>query len=118
MTVIADERKFYKTFTRLSPRFQGLLHALGEVQLPRTAGFLVSLTDAKNHGVFESVPNRDGYFQVLVGVKGLATDEALMECALASLRRSFQTSGLAVDESTQLVAMVDEWAPRILGPAG
>ena len=70
LSVAAQDPHFSKMVRRIRPNFEPFFQAFSTVELvnPIHEAILIGLTDAKPSGYLEVIPNRDGFFQVIVGM--------------------------------------------------
>src|SRR6266446_6616957 len=89
-SVLARDREFAKAMRRIRPRFASFVEVFATTELvnPIHQAILVGITDDKGPEFFEEVPNKDGFFQVLAGVRMKHSDVDLVKVVFDTLRRA------------------------------
>jgi len=113
LSVIADNRRFYKVFARLRPKLDGLLRELMQLG-DETETVLVSLTDVREKNHLEIIPNRNGFFQVVVGASGCVSDEEILQHMLDSVGKAIALYKRDNPEAQLALSAVDRWEPLVL----
>ena len=98
-SVLARDRQFAKVMRRVRPKLTPILAEFAKADLSSATheAILVGITDDQGPEFFKEVPNKDGYFQVLVGCKLEQDDARQLQHVLGILHRA--TTAYAFSDS-------------------
>lgn len=116
-SVLASDRDFARAMRRIRPRFAPLVEAFAKMELlnPIHQAILVGITDTEKTDFFEEVPNRDGYFQVLAGVRVTDSDWDLAKQVLDILRRAATVCPFSKPDHEKIQRVFDAAEGKIAG---
>lgn len=116
LSVAAQDRLFSKAVRRIRPSFDPLFEAFSQVEMtdPIHEAILIGLTDAVPAGHFEVIPNRDGFFQVLAGVKGSVVDDELKLALFNIVERAVQTCPFSKPDKERFTDFLKDWRPKVI----
>jgi len=111
VSVAAQNRHFAKKFRCVRPAFDSLFENFCGVKMvnPLHEAILIGLTDSKPEDYFEVVPNREGFFQVLAGVKGDVVEDELKKALFSIISRSVSAFPFSQPDREQFSALLSEW---------
>jgi hypothetical protein len=103
-----SDRRFARATFRLGSRIEEIERAFEKVPIANAGcdGIIVGVTDDKQPGYFEVIPNDDSVFQVLVGCRQSPSDEELVRDVYKILERVIRESPLGqVDQDAAVNAL-------------
>ena len=116
LSVAARTRAFAKAVRRVRPSFDTLFSAFDSVKLtdPLYDAVLVGLTDEKDDDHFETIPNPDGFFQVLIGcaapaVNTVEAERQFTKVVFSKLKRAVAACPFSEPDRQKFAVLLDEW---------
>jgi hypothetical protein len=105
-----SDRRFARATFRLGSRIQELERAFEQVPIENAEyeAILVGITDDKDAGYLELVPNEDSVFQVLVGCRRGSSDDDLLRGVYRILRRVIRESPLSQSDREAATAALEQ----------
>jgi hypothetical protein len=111
ISVAAQNPAFSKKVRLVRPFFDSLLEQFNAVQMvdPIHEAILLGLTDSKPRGFFEEVPNRDGFFQAIVGLTLVPDDSEFKLQLFEAIRKAVQVCPFSAPDRDQFLSLLDRW---------
>lgn len=111
VSVAAQNRHFAKIFRRIRPDFDSLFEDFSKVKMVNSIheAILIGLTDAKADDYFEIIPNRDGFFQILAGIKGDTNEDELKKALFLIISNSVSACPFSKPDREQFSALLGNW---------
>jgi hypothetical protein len=116
-STVARDRRFSKAMRRIRPRFAPLVEAFALVDLTDSIhqAILVIVTDERGPECFEEMPNSDGFFQVMAGVRIGQSDLELTRDVFCILRRAATLCPFSKPDHETMQRLFDDAEARIIG---
>jgi hypothetical protein len=116
LNVAAQNRLFSKSVRRIRSSFDPLIDAFSQLEIsnPIHEAILIGLTDAKAADHFEVIQNRDGYFQILAGMRSDAEDDELKVLLFNIIERAVQLCPFSTPDKNKFIYLLHEWKPKII----
>jgi hypothetical protein len=117
LSVAARDRRFSKAMFRARGEFDFFFREFAKLKLnnPIHEALLIGVTDDIPHDLMEVVPNKDGYYQVLVGCASPMTDEERKIWLYQLLERVFAQCPFSASDKTNALALLTQWRRRLTG---
>ena len=110
LSVAAQDRRYSKAYSRVRTQIAALCKDFAEVEMtnPIHEVILIGVTDSKPSSHFEVVPNRDGFFQVLVGVGYSGDDEELKKQILSKISEAISACPFSKPDKEKFMSLLSE----------
>lgn len=111
ISIAARDRQFSKNFRKIRPSFDIFFSEFAAVQLvnPIHEAILIGITDSESEEYFKTIPNKDGYFQILAGVKNTNELEDLKGKVLKIIQKAILACPFSSPDKEQFSILVDKW---------
>lgn len=111
LSVAAQNPRFAKSIRRVRPAFDSFVDAFSRVEMdnPIHEALLIGLTDAKSEEYFEIIPNNDGFFQILSGIKKDAIEQELEAAIFNVIRRAVSVCPFSLPDKEKFATLLSSW---------
>jgi len=115
LSVASRDRRFSKAMQRVRKEFDSFFREFATLKLnnPIHEALLIGVTDDMSHGVIQVVPNKEGYYQVLVGCAAPMTDAELKEWLYHVLERVFAQCPFSESDKAIALALLAQWRNKL-----
>jgi hypothetical protein len=116
LSIAAQDRLFSKAIRRVRPNFDVLFDAFYQVEItnPIYEAILIGLTDSEPAGYFEVIQNRDGFFQVLAGLKNDLDQSELKAELFNIIEQAVQSCPFTNSDKKRFTDLLQEWKPKLI----
>lgn len=115
LSIAAQDRLFSKAIRKVRPNFDALFEAFSEVKItnPIHEAILIGF-DSAPADYFEVIQNRDGFFQVLAGLKSNLEQNELKVELFKIIEQAVQSCPFTNSDKKRFTDLLHEWKPKLI----
>jgi hypothetical protein len=116
LSVAVTNRQFGKNVRAVRPFFVTMFEEFGAVELenPIHEAMLIAITDGEPEGSFKKIANKDGYFQILAGVKPSAEGDELKATIFSIICKAVNECPFSQPDKRAFRLWIDTWSKAFI----